>query len=111
LMPDGTVRDWGYNHHGELGNGTLVDAVSPTVVPGLTGVTQVAGCFGGAYVLRANGTVWAWGQNLSGSLGDGTTGDTAVPVEVLGLTRVLSVRSAADGESGYALLAPRPGVS
>lgn len=35
LMPDLTVRAWGYNNNGRLGDGTSTDRPAPTVVPGL----------------------------------------------------------------------------
>ena len=48
VLPDLTVKAWGYNNNGRLGDGTATDRPSPTVVPGLvlgpkpTGVTPPA---------------------------------------------------------------------
>ena len=41
LLADGTVRAWGANSHGQLGDGTRDDRVSPIQVPGLTNVVSV----------------------------------------------------------------------
>ena len=35
LLEDGTVKAWGYNSFGQLGDGTKVDKLVPTSVPGL----------------------------------------------------------------------------
>lgn len=48
VLPDLTVKAWGYNNNGRLGDGTTTDRPSPTTVPGLvlgprpTGVTPPA---------------------------------------------------------------------
>ena len=48
LLPDLSVKAWGYNNNGRLGDGTSTDRPSPTTIPGLflgpvsTGVTPPA---------------------------------------------------------------------
>ena len=97
----GTVRAWGANRVGELGNGTTTNSSTPVQVSGLNGVTAVAGGSESGYALRADGTVWAWGSNISGGLGNGTFNDSSIPVQVSGLTGVTVIASG--GRSGYAL--------
>jgi len=41
VMRDGTVRCWGYNGQGQLGNGTTNDRTIPVPVPGLTGAVEL----------------------------------------------------------------------
>jgi alpha-tubulin suppressor-like RCC1 family protein len=41
LLSDGTVRTWGHNDRGQLGDGTTVDRLTPIRVPGLSGVKAV----------------------------------------------------------------------
>jgi hypothetical protein len=98
-----TVRAWGYNGSGELGDGTTSDSAVPLQVSGLTGVTAIAGGFETAYALRSDGTVWAWGDDSYGQLGDGTSVYSAVPVQVSGLTGVTAI--AGGFRAAYALRA------
>jgi alpha-tubulin suppressor-like RCC1 family protein len=88
VKSDGTVWAWGYNGAGQLGIGTVGGpacdsnilapncmALSPTQIPGLTGVTEVAaGSAAATYALKSDGTVVSWGFNGAGQLGNGTTG-------------------------------------
>jgi alpha-tubulin suppressor-like RCC1 family protein len=41
LLADGTVRSWGHNDRGQLGDGATVDRHTPAEVKGLTGVTAI----------------------------------------------------------------------
>jgi alpha-tubulin suppressor-like RCC1 family protein len=88
LMRDGTVRAWGCNHSGELGNGTTTNSSLPVVVNGLSGITQVAA--GGPYsaAVTKDGSITAWGSNSVGELGNGIRGgkgSTKTPKLVPGL--------------------------
>ena len=112
LLADSTVKCWGGNPTGELGYvttsrcadpgnpTTTVDCSrTPTVVPGLTGVTQlsVAGAeqsvetAGYSCALLGNGSVQCWGANTSGQLGDGTTTNRPSPTPVSGLSDVQQI--------------------
>ena len=59
---DGTVRAWGENVAGELGNGTTSPKDSvPVQVSGLTDVISVSGGGHHSLFLKTDGTVWACG--------------------------------------------------
>lgn len=74
LMNDGTVRGWGYNGYGDLGDGTTTSPRSlPVTTSGLTGVVAIAGGGDHGLALLPDGTVRAWGRNDSGQLGAVTT--------------------------------------
>jgi alpha-tubulin suppressor-like RCC1 family protein len=105
LMADGTVRAWGNNDSGQLGNGwtsggTGGGSAVPVPVLGLSNVTAIAAGGASAYALRADGTVWAWGSGSLGLLGNGRTDDSSLPVQVSGLTGVVSIANT--GSAGYA---------
>ena len=72
LMADGTVRAWGYNGNGQLGDGTTTNRPRPVTVKALSGVVQVAGGRDLSLALKSDGAVWTWGLNSSGELGNGT---------------------------------------
>ncbi len=74
LLTQGSVRCWGSNYSGQLGNGTTVDSSLPVNVSGLpSDVTAVAAGLAHTCALTAGNGVWCWGWNEYGQLGDGTT--------------------------------------
>lgn len=107
VKADGTVRAWGSNGQGQLGNGTTsvggcVCVTTPVQVSGLTGVVAVSGGIGHSLALKGDGTVWAWGDNSDGQLGNGTTANSSTPVAVPGLAGVSAI--AAGREHSLALM-------
>ncbi|WP_116023878.1 S8 family serine peptidase [Thermomonospora umbrina] len=91
VLADGTVRAWGNNDNGQLGNGSTTDSDSPVQTGGLSGVTQVGAGRLHSLAVRLDGTVRAWGDNSRGQLGDGTTADSGTPVQPSGLVSVTNV--------------------
>ncbi|KAB8182154.1 hypothetical protein FH610_024740 [Microbispora catharanthi] len=80
VLSDGTVRAWGMNDHGQLGDGSTVSQratpVSPLGVGGagtLAGVTRISAHGDQVAAVRTDGTVATWGFNGNGQLGDGST--------------------------------------
>jgi alpha-tubulin suppressor-like RCC1 family protein len=92
--PGGSIWAWGDNSHGQLGNGTTTPSVTPILVPGLSGITQVSAGPYYALALGSDGSVWAWGDNSSGSLGDGSTTDRWIPLRLQGLSGITQVVAA-----------------
>jgi alpha-tubulin suppressor-like RCC1 family protein len=91
LLGDGTVFCWGANGGGQLGDGTTVSKPTATVVPGLSGVTQIALSaqisnlpLNGHGCARTNdGKLYCWGRNPFGQVGDGTVVDALSPKLIL----------------------------
>jgi alpha-tubulin suppressor-like RCC1 family protein len=90
-LRDGSVRCWGANHRGQLGDGTLTDRARPVNVAGLSGVTRVTAGPAYACARRNDGTAWCWGNNYDGQLGDGTTVGRATTARVVGLVDVVGI--------------------
>ena len=103
LLEDGTVRAWGDNGSGQLGNGWTANSNGsgssvPVPVVGLTGVTAIASGGGKAFALKSDGTVWAWG---SGHLGISSYDSSSVPVRVPSLASVVAIASS--GQATFAV--------
>jgi alpha-tubulin suppressor-like RCC1 family protein len=90
LKADGTVWAWGFNGHGQLGDGTTETRTTPVQVSGLAGVIKIAAGDAHSMAVNRDGTVWVWGSNAAGQLGDGTTADRLLPVQAA-LTRAAAV--------------------
>ena len=85
-----SVRCWGSNEFGQLGDGTTTSRRSPTYVPGLI-ASQVAARANHTCALRPGGSVRCWGLNYSGQLGDTTTAHKSSPTDVTGLSGVVEL--------------------
>jgi alpha-tubulin suppressor-like RCC1 family protein len=92
-----TLTAWGYNGHGQLGNGTTTDSSTPVEVSDLDGVRDTAAGDSYSLALKDDGTVWAWGGNHLGRLGNGpTTSHSSTPMQV---SEVSGVKAIAAGRS------------
>jgi len=86
LVNGGSVKCWGYDGYGQLGDGITTQRSTPVDVVGLTsGMTAIAAGGGDTCVLTAVGRIKCWGDNGFGQLGDGTTTDHSTPLDVVGL--------------------------
>lgn len=95
ICNDSTVKAFGENASGELGNGSNTDSNIPVTSIGLSGIIAVSG--GGdqleahSLALKSNGTIWSWGSNIYGGLGNGTTTNSNTPSQVLVLTTATAI--------------------
>jgi alpha-tubulin suppressor-like RCC1 family protein len=86
-VASGTVKCWGANTAGQLGDGTAGVRTTPGDVAGLTGgVAAIAAGGTHACALTSAGGIKCWGDNLNGQLGDGTKYPRLTPVGVAGLS-------------------------
>jgi alpha-tubulin suppressor-like RCC1 family protein len=86
LSEDGSVRCWGDNRRGQLGDGTRTFRPSPVLVS-VTGVSAITAGYYHTCALLSTGAVRCWGENTTGQVGDGTTTDRPNPVMPAGLDR------------------------
>ncbi|HEU4779297.1 MAG TPA: hypothetical protein VFS58_05380 [Steroidobacteraceae bacterium] len=85
LGANGSLRSWGANNLGQLGDGSMVAPGDAVNIAGLTEVAAFAAGGRHALALRANGEVWTWGDYDFGQLGDGTFAPRAIAQPVSGI--------------------------
>jgi alpha-tubulin suppressor-like RCC1 family protein len=90
LISDGSVKCWGKNDKGQLGDGTTTDSSTPVSPSGLgAGVKSIAvdpfSSF--ACAVSAAGAVKCWGSDTQGAgiLGNGSLKNSNTPIDVVGL--------------------------
>jgi hypothetical protein len=102
LLSIHTIKCWGFNGTGELGDGvsdhahkgTLGEDISPIPVQvrRISNATQLSAA-GSMYTcaVLSRGTVECWGNNSYGQLGNGTSKSSSTPLRVSGITNATQV--------------------
>jgi alpha-tubulin suppressor-like RCC1 family protein len=91
----GSVKCWGYNNSGQLGNNSLTASSTPVAVSGVTSSVAVSGGASHFCTLLSDGSMSCWGYNAQGQLGNGTTSNAGTPVPA-GLSGVVSIATGGD---------------
>ena len=79
----GSVKCWGLNNRGQLGDGTTENRAAPARAAGLSwGVLAITATGDFACALTSPSTAKCWGKNDHGQLGNGSVTDSHVPVAV-----------------------------
>jgi alpha-tubulin suppressor-like RCC1 family protein len=96
LLEDGTLRAWGYNVAGEVGDGTVIQRATPVPVLGIRNAVAIGAGSSLSVALLADGTVMTWGGHGTGQLGRRASqnGPNAIPAAV---ERVKGIRAIAVG--------------
>jgi alpha-tubulin suppressor-like RCC1 family protein len=103
VISDGTVRCWGNNQYGTLGDGSTTSSTVPKNVSGLKGKISPKALGLGAHhscAVDSSGGLKCWGENAFGQLGNGTTTNSLKPVPVTGLDGVAATAVAVAGSRG-----------
>ena len=82
VIEGGTVKCWGWNEKGQLGDGSMARRDKPVPVKALSGIADVALGISHSCARSIDGEVQCWGLNLDGQLGDGTTTTRGTPAPV-----------------------------
>jgi len=91
VLSDGTVKSWGDNRYGQLGDGTTISKTNPVTVSGLADVIAITAGQNFVLALKSDHTVWAWGFNAFGQLGNNSPVNAMTPVQVSSLTNITKV--------------------
>jgi len=85
---DGALWAMGSNQHGQLGDGSLTDRLSPVSIT--TNVKAVSTAVGHTLILKNDGVLWSVGDNQYGQLGIGSTDDQRSPVRVASSVKAIA---------------------
>jgi alpha-tubulin suppressor-like RCC1 family protein len=72
IVSGGTVKCWGKNDEGQLGNGSTAESLLPTPIASLTDIVQVVAASRFSCAIEQAGQVHCWGANTLGQLGTGS---------------------------------------
>jgi alpha-tubulin suppressor-like RCC1 family protein len=96
VLSTGHVECWGWDIHGELGNGKTQTSPIPVEVTGITNATSVT-TGNDSCALLTTGHVKCWGSNGLGDLGDGNETESRTPVEASGISTATAISGAGNG--------------
>ena len=110
LTPAGSVRCWGNDYEGELGNNVTLPGTN-SLFPVLTVIANATDISAGNYhtcavLSTGGGTVWCWGWNYYGQLGNGatlylSTTNSSTPVQVKNLSGLGTLSGASTVSAGW----------
>lgn len=86
LLTDGSVKCWGSNSFGQLGNGNQTDSLLPVNVALEQKVIEIVSGYNHACALVSIGDIYCWGDNTNGQLGIGNKVSRSTPTLVLGIS-------------------------
>ncbi len=91
LAAAGSVKCWGLNSDGELGNNSTTSSPVPVAATGISGATAIGAGWYHTCAVAVAGGVKCWGYNLYGRLGNNSTTSSPVPVDVTGISGATAV--------------------
>lgn len=92
VLADGTVKCWGNNYRGQLGDGTTVASPAPVPAVYVEGAVEVAVGRQHSCARTETGDVYCWGDNAYGQTASGASHDM-YPVKVKDLVALRSLSS------------------
>jgi alpha-tubulin suppressor-like RCC1 family protein len=91
LLGAGTIRCWGRNYDGAVGDGSTTDRLTPVAVTGIASGATSIDAGGDHSCAIVSSAAKCWGRNAAGQLGNGTTTSSSSPVDVSSLTDVMQL--------------------
>ncbi|KAL0212946.1 hypothetical protein RCL1_006572 [Eukaryota sp. TZLM3-RCL] len=93
LFADGTLKTFGLNNNGRLGDGTLINRHLPVLSASNLHVVAVSCGTLHTLVIDVDGFVWGFGTGSHGQLGDSTSSTTSTPTQTKIVSNVVAVSS------------------
>lgn len=95
LISGGSVRCWGDNSDGQLGNNSTTGSTVPvSVLGGLSNVAWITAGDAHTCAVTTTGAAYCWGENSAGQLGNGSVTQHSTPVLVSGFGSGVSTMDA-----------------
>ncbi len=91
IQGDGTVKAWGYNYYGQLGNNSTDDSATPVSVLNIENIVSISAGLEHCLALTEAGELWSWGYNNYGQLGDGTNDSCHYPRKIDGISAIEAI--------------------
>jgi len=79
---DGSLRGWGNNLSGQIGDGTTRNRNEPVQIGTDTDWASIKTGNLFTVAVKKDGSLWAWGENCWGQLGDGTKHNRRTPIQI-----------------------------
>ena len=102
LLSNRTIKSWGSNGNGQLGNNTVLYQGKPVNVSNITNAIAISAGGSFSLALLSNGTIMSWGLNTNGQLGNNSNTNSSIPVLVSNITNAIAI--SAGGSFSLALL-------
>jgi alpha-tubulin suppressor-like RCC1 family protein len=97
LLSNHTVKCWGDNMYGQLGDATETNSLTPVLVQGLQSAVSISAQAGyHACAVLADGRAQCWGSGYGGALGNGSQLDSSSIKTVQGLSNIATISTGAD---------------
>jgi len=93
LLSDGTIKSWGSNENGQLGNNSTTASFTPITVNNISTAINISAHPDSYHSLALldDGTIMSWGLNTNGQLGDNSTTQRLTPVTVSNINNAIAI--------------------
>jgi|GEM_PF-622059 len=85
-LTSSTLKCWGLNYNGKLGDNTTIDRNVPTTIYGADSWSNFALGLHHTCGVTTGGNLKCWGDNTHGQVGDGTTTHRSAPITISGFS-------------------------
>ena len=82
LKSDNSIRVWGGNNYGQLGDNTVAIKFVPTATINGINISKIVASRLHTLAIKTNGSLWSWGFNGQGQLGDNSLIDKIIPTQI-----------------------------